>query len=145
MEYSTAKMLGGRRTLRRSVSSELQLARMVREGLPSQALDHVLAELTPGTATQAEVYGVVGSARTLQRKRTAGTRLSPDESDRLARLARILARAEDVLGASDKARRWLGRSNFALGGVKPLVLLDSDAGALVVEQLLGHIEHGIVS
>lgn len=145
MEYSTAKMLGGRRTLRRSVSSELQLARMVREGLPSQALDHVLAELTPGTATQAEVYGVVGSARTLQRKRTAGTRLSPDESDRLARLARILARAEDVLGAADKARRWLGRSNFALGGVKPLVLLDSDAGALVVEQLLGHIEHGIVS
>jgi len=145
MEYPVARMLGGRRTLRRSVSSDIQLARMVREGLPSQALDHVLAELTPEAATQAEVYGVVGSARTLQRKRTAGTRLSPHESDRLARLARILARAEEVLGASDKARRWLGSSNFALGDVKPLILLDSDAGALAVEQVLGQIEHGIVS
>lgn len=145
MEYPTARMLGGRRILRRSISSEIQLAGMVREGLPSQALDHVLAELTPDAATQAEVYAVVGSARTLQRKRTAGTRLSPDESDRLARLARILARAEEALGDAGKARRWLGKSNFALGGVKPLVLLDSDAGALAVEQVLGRIEHGIVS
>lgn len=145
MEYPTARVLGGRRILRRSVSSEIQLAGMVREGLPSQALDHILAELTPEAATQAEVYGVVGSARTLQRKRTAGTRLSPDESDRLARLARILARAEEVLGAGDKARRWLGTPSFALGGLKPLVLLDSDAGALAVEQLLGQIEHGIIS
>lgn len=145
MEYPAARMLGGRRTLRRAVNSEIQLARLVREGLPSKALDHVLAELTPESATQAEVYGVVGSARTLQRKRTAGTRLSPDESDRLARLARILARAAEALGAADKARRWLGKPNFALGGVKPLVLLDSDAGALAVEQELGRIEHGIVS
>lgn len=145
MEYPTARMLGGRRTLRRSVSSDFQLARMVREGLPAKALDHVLAELTPEAATQAEVYGVVGRARTLQRKRTAGTRLSPDESDRLARLARILVRVEEVLGAAVKARRWLGKANEALGGVKPLLLLDSDAGALAVEQVLGRIEHGVYS
>jgi uncharacterized protein (DUF2384 family) len=32
----------------------------------------------------------------------------------------------------------------ALGGAMPLALLASDAGAQLVEQLLGQIEHGIV-
>lgn len=145
MEYPTARKLGGRRTLQRSVGSEIEMARMVREGLPAAALDHLLAELTPDAGTQAEVYGVVGSARTLQRKRAARQRLSPDESDRLARLARILVHAEETFGSADKAHGWLGDPNWALGGVKPLSLLDSDAGALAVEQLLGRIQHGIPS
>lgn len=121
------------------------MARMVREGLPSAALDHVLEELTPEAGTQAEVYSVVGSARTLQRKRTAGTPLSPEESDRLARLARILVHAEETFGSPEKARGWLGGPNWALGGFKPLSLLDSDAGALAVDQILGRIQHGIPS
>jgi putative toxin-antitoxin system antitoxin component (TIGR02293 family) len=121
------------------------MARMVREGLPTAALEHVLDELTPEAGTQAEIYGVVGSARTLQRKRAAKQRLSPEESDRLARLARILVHAEETFGSADKARRWLGKSNWTLGGNKPLSLLDSDAGALAVQQVLGRIQHGIFS
>jgi putative toxin-antitoxin system antitoxin component (TIGR02293 family) len=145
VEYPVARRLGGRKTLHRSVQSELQLAQAVREGLPSAALDYMLAALTPDAGTQAEVYGVVGSARTLQRKRAARKPLSPEESDRLARLARILVHAEDTFGTPEKARRWLGRSNWALGGVKPLSLLDNDAGALLVDQVLGRIQHGIPS
>jgi putative toxin-antitoxin system antitoxin component (TIGR02293 family) len=145
VEYPIARKLGGKRTLHRSIKSEVQMARMVREGLPAAALDHVLAELTPDAGTQAEVYSVVGRARTLQRKRAARQPLSPDESDRLARLARILVRAEETFGNADKARRWLGSANRALDGIKPLTLLDSDAGSLVVEQILGRIEHGVYS
>jgi uncharacterized protein (DUF2384 family) len=32
-----------------------------------------------------------------------------------------------------------------LGGVRPLQALDSDAGALAVERVLGRIEHGLYS
>lgn len=145
MEYAVARKLGGRKALHRKVGSEMEMALMVRKGLPSAALDHMLAELTPEAGTQADVYGVVGSARTLQRKRTARKPLSPEESDRLARLARILVHAEDTLGSPEKARRWLGKPNLALGDAKPLSLLDSDAGALAVEQVLGRIQHGIFS
>lgn len=145
MEYPVAKKLGGRRVLHRSVGSEMELAKMVREGLPSQALEHLMKELAPAVATQAEVYRVIGSARTLQRKRTTGTPLSPDESDRLARLARLVVRAEEALGRVDAAHRWLAKPNRALGGQVPIHLLDSDAGALAVERVLGRIEHGIYS
>ena len=117
----------------------------MRAGLPSTALDFVLADLVKWIGSQAEVYRVVGSARTLQRKRTESTALSADESDRLARLARLLVRAEEALGDADRARRWLSQPNRALGGQRPLTLLDSDAGSSAVERVLGRIEHGVYS
>jgi putative toxin-antitoxin system antitoxin component (TIGR02293 family) len=56
-----------------------------------------------------------------------------------------MARAEEALGDSEKAHRWLGRENRALGGERPVALLDSDAGARAVERVLGRIEHGVFS
>lgn len=145
MTSPVIKKLGGARIFRRKVATSLDLAAAVRAGLPVSALDSLLKQMVGDFVTQADVYGVVGSARTLQRKRSQRTTLSPEESDRLARLARILVRAEEVLGAEDKARHWLGKPNGALGGIRPLSLLDSDMGALAVEQILGRIEHGIYS
>ena len=140
-----ARKLGGQRVLRENVTSELQLATLVRAGLPAEALDHVMEELSPAVAAQAEIYRVVGSARTLQRKRTAHRPLSADESDRLARLARVVVFAEEALGNVAAAHRWLARPNRALGGAAPINLLDSDAGTLAVSQVLGRIEHGVYS
>jgi putative toxin-antitoxin system antitoxin component (TIGR02293 family) len=141
---AVAKKLGGKRVLHRNISTDRDLVDAVRGGLPVAALDHVLAEWDQWVA-QGDVYRVVGSARTLQRKRTLRSNLSADESDRLARLARVVVRAEDALGGVDKAHRWLVQENRALGGVRPLTLLDSDAGALTVERVLGRIEHGVYS
>ena len=142
---AVAKKLGGKRVLRREITSELELAEAVRAGLPFQSLDSLRAERAGWAGSQADVYRVVGSARTLQRKRSARTDLSVDESDRLARLARLVVRAEEALGDAEKARHWLTQPNRALGGQRPLTLLDSDAGALAVERVLGRIEHGVYS
>ncbi len=69
----------------------------------------------------------------------------PEGSDRLRRLVRVFARAEEVLGSSGKASRWLSRTNRALGGETPLSLLDTDAGSQEVEAVLGRIEKGVYS
>jgi putative toxin-antitoxin system antitoxin component (TIGR02293 family) len=94
---------------------------------------------------QAEIYEVVGTARTLQRGRAQRAALSCGESDRLARLARLLVRSEQALGNPLKAIHWLSKPNGALGGQRPLSLLDSDTGTLSVERILGRIEHGVYS
>jgi putative toxin-antitoxin system antitoxin component (TIGR02293 family) len=83
-------------------------------------------------------------ARTLARRRSS-RKLAADESDRLYRLARIAARAVGVFGTEDKASAWLRRPNRALGNELPIRLLDTDVGARQVEDILGRIEHGIVS
>ena len=59
------------------------------------------------------------------------------------RLVRVAARAEHVLGDRPTALDWLSSPNRALGGEKPIGLLDTDLGADQVLQALGRIEFGV--
>ncbi len=82
--------------------------------------------------------------RTLARRRQT-RKLDADESDRLYRIARVAAQAFAVFGTEDRAATWLRRPNRALNGEVPLHLLDTDVGARQIEDILGRIEHGVVS
>jgi putative toxin-antitoxin system antitoxin component (TIGR02293 family) len=84
------------------------------------------------------------SDRTLARRREQRV-FSKSESDRLYRVARLAARAEEVLGSGSNAARWLKEPMPVLGGVTPLSLLDTDEGAQMVGNILGRIEHGVFS
>ena len=137
-----AQRLGGRKVLRRAVRSELDLAQAIDQGLSIQALEHVLES---ADLDASEAYELVGSRRTLMRKKKMRANLSANESDRLARVVRMLGRAEEALADRDKAHRWLRKPNRALGGRRPLELLSSDVGSRMVERVLGRIEHGIYS
>jgi putative toxin-antitoxin system antitoxin component (TIGR02293 family) len=84
------------------------------------------------------------SPRSLQRRRSGG-RLARFESDRLYRLARIVALANQSLGKPDLVTRWLRRSNRALGGQAPIASIDTELGARQVESVLGRIAYGGIS
>lgn len=139
---SVATMLGGPAVLGDVVQTDLDLAARVLQGLPAASLQYVTNALRP-MMTREAVYAVVGSERTLQRKQKARERLSVSESDRLARLARIAVRAAEALGSQEKANRWLVTPNRAMGGQRPLDLVHTDTGSVLVEDVLGRIEHGV--
>jgi putative toxin-antitoxin system antitoxin component (TIGR02293 family) len=141
----TVEFLGGAKVFGRALGSELELAQEVARGFPVGSLDAVLRTLQSEAISQSAIYAVVGTARTLQRKRQQNGRLSHDESDRLARLARLAVRAGEALGSAEKAQRWLGKPNRALNGMRPLDLLSSDTGAVLVEDVLGRVEHGVAA
>jgi putative toxin-antitoxin system antitoxin component (TIGR02293 family) len=137
-----AERLGGEDVLRKVVRSDLELAELIHDGFPVGSVDAVLQS---GLLQPDELYGLVVPRRTLaHRKEKQGT-LSSDQSDRLARVVRMLTRAEEALGDRDKATRWMRKENRALGGKRPIDLLESDAGARMVERVLGRIEHGVYS
>ncbi len=54
------------------------------------------------------------SRSTLQRRKAAG-RLSPDESDKVMRLSRLLEHATNVFGDIERARAWLKFPQRGLG------------------------------
>ncbi len=68
-----------------------------------------------------------------------------DESQKIARFARIMALSIEVFEDSQIASQWLERPNRALGGIKPIDLLDTDEGAHEVENVLRRLEHGVYS
>jgi len=79
--------------------------------------------------------------RTAQRRKEQGA-FTAEESDRLARVARVMHRAVEALGNEEQAREWLRRPNRALSGAAPLDLLGTDAGSESVTEELGRIEFG---
>ena len=135
-----AERLGGASVLRQEIGSELDLVEALQEGLPTAAVD---ALLESGGITRDEIYQLVIPRRTLALRRQRAQRLTPEESDRLTRVARILGDAEETFGDPEKARRWLRKANRGLGGQVPLELLATEAGARLVEQVLLRISHGV--
>jgi len=134
--------LGGRGVFREPQATYDAIIDRARAGLPYAALEAIATRFEIPQETLVRVLHL--PARTLARRKKA-RRLRADESDRLLRLARIAAYAEEVFGKREKAAAWLQKPNRALGGVVPLDLLDTDLGALQVEQILGRIEHGVYS
>ena len=53
--------------------------------------------------------GFITPQRTLSHRKARGEMLTPDESDRAVRAARLLALAETVFGDKARALHWLGR------------------------------------
>jgi putative toxin-antitoxin system antitoxin component (TIGR02293 family) len=142
---STARLvqtLGGKGVFRERQATYGAIIEKARTGLPYAALEAIATRFAIPQETLVRALHL--PPRTLARRKKA-RRLSADESDRLLRLARVAAQAEDVLGSQERAGAWLRGSVRALGRVRPLDLLDTDLGAQQVERILGRIEHGVYS
>lgn len=131
--------LGGRKTLGLAPRAQADYVDMVRTGLPYEALRAVASELALSLKDVQAVLQL--SPRSLQRRKAA--RLTPVESERVLRLARVAAHASLVLGDRAAALRWLSRPNRALAGEVPLRLLDTDVGADEVIEVLDRALYGV--
>ena len=119
----------------------LRIVASVRKGLAYSALLRLQRNTNLPVSVLADVAQI--PARTLARRKQAG-RLDPDESDRLVRLSRIIARALELFeGNLELAREWLSSAQTALGGLAPLELAKTEVGAREVDNLVGRLEYGI--
>src|SRR5918992_2346184 len=125
------------------VSSELDVARLVAKGIPISVLGKVVER---GMLTREEVTRFIVPRRTLAHRKRRREDLSPEESDRLARVIDLDTIARRTFDDdADKARAWLRTPNRALSGEIPLELVVTTTGARLVEDALLRIEHGVYS
>jgi putative toxin-antitoxin system antitoxin component (TIGR02293 family) len=89
-----------------------------------------------------EIYSIVAPRRTLARRKEQNENLSVTESDRVIRLNRISDMADRVFGNREKAQRWLRKKSRVLREA-PIVLLQSETGARLVEEELNSIDYGM--
>lgn len=136
------KELGGRNVLGHRLATQRDLCRAIREGFPPAVVEELMQ--ASGLTLKELADALDLSPRSLQRRRRSG-RLARFESDRLYRLARIVALAQHSLGNRAIAIRWLKRSNRALGGATPISAIDTELGARQVENILGRIAYGGIS
>ena len=159
-------MLGGEKELGQKVRGRIDFDALIRKGIPWRVISHIKQAFNLPDDVIARIIGV--SPRTIARRRKAvhapvrqkrgplkarkakaapaeTKRLSPVESDRIYRFARIIGLAEDVFEDRAEALEWLRSTQYGLGGRVPFDMLQTDAGAREVEELLVRIDYGIIS
>lgn len=97
-----------------------------------------------GILSRDEVTRLILPRRTLAHRKRRGEHLSPDESDRLARVLHLHRIALETFdGETETVSRWLRTPNRALSGEIPLDLIVTSTGARLVEDALLRLAHGV--
>lgn len=116
-------------------------ARSVAEGLPLSAVEHLTDRIAPGDARFK--HRLVPKA-TYARRKGAQQRLTPEESERVVRLARVWSFAERLFGPGPKPYRFMTHPHWLLEDRTPLdLVLEGEVGAKVVETLMGEALNGV--
>lgn len=134
---TTESLLGVRPAI---AGSRLGLADSITAGLPVAALDRLAGIVAPDDTRFK--YRLVPKA-TLERRVRAAKRLSVEEGDRLARLAKVFAMGLEVFRDEVLVRDFLRRPHAMLDRRAPLdVALETGPGADAVINLLGRGAYG---
>jgi putative toxin-antitoxin system antitoxin component (TIGR02293 family) len=123
------------------LNSDQDLVSLVERRLSARVID----ALRKFGIADTEVYTLIVPRRTLTHRRTRREALSRDESDRVVRVARVVALCHEVFGDGRRAWRWLRDTKRQFQGRTPLDLLATEAGARVVEELLYRIDEGMAA
>jgi putative toxin-antitoxin system antitoxin component (TIGR02293 family) len=112
----------------------------VERGVPLSALEEFAAY--SGLSLK-ELIEVVIPPRTLKHRKQRREPLSMDESDRLARVARIYELVVRVYGDRDDGKEWLTGPKNRFEGKTPLAMLRTAAGEHAVQEFLIQIDEGM--
>jgi len=125
-----------------TVDDDIALLQLARKGVSKKAVTNLSNVGELPLKTLASLLPV--TERTLQRY-SDEDRLSPDVSEHVILITKVLFRAEEVLGSMSKARQWLKAPSVSLGNEPPLSFLDTIFGAQLVMDELGRVEFGVYS
>jgi len=115
----------------------------IRKGMPYKDVESLQKRLGVDKENFALLLRI--SPRTYERRKQDG-KLDSEETDRALRLGRIIERAIEMYeGNQVAAKAWLRQAIPALEGLTPLELIGTEAGTVLVENLIGRIEAGVFS
>jgi putative toxin-antitoxin system antitoxin component (TIGR02293 family) len=139
--FTLIEALGGKSVLGATLVKHFlggRTVQLLQSGLPYRSVELLRSRLRLTKKDLSHYLAV--APRTLERRQSAKV-LHPQESERVYRLARVYAKAVQVLGSEEQAVVWLRHPSKSLGNVIPLSLLASEEGARQVENELNGIEH----
>jgi len=85
------------------------------------------------------------SERSMQRYKKENRVFDPLQSEKILEIVMLFKLGEEVFASAEKFIFWLDTENLALGGLKPVSLIDSSFGISLLKDELTRIEHGILA
>jgi putative toxin-antitoxin system antitoxin component (TIGR02293 family) len=130
-------------------ASPLERIAMIKRGVRATEAKRIIAELAIGQGATLKALNL--SQATVNKKAKQGQTLSPEESERVVGFARLVGQLEAAIQESgdpegfDAAAwmsRWLAEPLPALGGVRPIDLMDTMEGQALVATALAQAQSG---
>ena len=94
------EILGGRKVLGKTIKNPDDLTHLIRKGLPAGSISALAEKLHIGNSVLSRKLGI--PQRTLTRRLSQSLLLTPAESDRTVRMARVYANAVEMIGDEQK-------------------------------------------
>lgn len=135
--YSAEKLLGLK------IVDKLRLSRQIESGLKFNALERL--SKSTGLSMEKLRPALRITPRTMTRRRIE-QRLSPQESDRLISISRLVAQTFELFEGNEvMAIKWFTSPKRAFAGLTPLEMSATEVGSREIENLIGRLEHGVFS
>lgn len=115
----------------------------IRHGYPATFLNDAAVYLDVPVERIRSLVCIPGLSAHTSAKRS--TSLDTTASERLWRLAHVIAMAQDLFEDDAAAKIWVRSANLAFGDVAPMDYLDTEPGAMAVRQVLNAIATGGVA
>lgn len=120
-----------------SLASPLDEVRLTQNGVACEAIDRLKDLGAPNTTLRWII-----NPRTLSTRKNHQKRLTPEETQRWLRAAKVHALALEVFGEQEKANAWLQKPKRKFGSQSASVLVQYEAGAQLVKDTLNQIDSG---
>ena len=120
-----------------------KLINTTREGVDIKTFDEFSVAYPLNSTDWSRILNV--SERTIQRYRREKRRFDPIHTEKLLLIMLLFKKGTEVFESISDFLIWINSRNNALGGIKPVDLLDNSFGINMVKDELVRIEHGILA
>lgn len=143
LQYESLRViLGGNKTIKKTIGGDFDLIRLTREGIKKSTLTSLADHLGITMETMSGLLHT--SHRNIQRKDEEGL-LDTLKTEKVLELAAFAQRGIEVIGSKTGFIEWLHSPMTALGNKTPLDFLDTSFGIQMVIKILGRLEQGVYS
>ena len=143
LQYNSLRIiLGGNKSINKSISGDYDLIALTREGIKKSTLTSLANHLG---ITMETMSGLLHSShRNIQRK-SEDELLDTLKTEKVLELAAFAQRGIEVIGSKGSFKEWLQSPLLALGNKTPIDFLDTTFGIQLVIKILGRLEQGVYS
>jgi putative toxin-antitoxin system antitoxin component (TIGR02293 family) len=135
-------ILGGNKSVLKPISGDADLVDLSRNGVRKSSLRSLSSYLG---ITMEALSGILHSShRNIQRK-DDNELLDVYKSEQAIEIAQVISKCLDIFGTKENMQQWLSSSVIALGGKRPIDLLDTSFGIRMIFTVLNRLEHGVYS
>ncbi len=120
-----------------------KLINATKEGVDFRTFNEFFKTYPLNSATWSKILNM--SERTIQRYRREKKRFDSIHTEKLLLIMLLFKKGSDVFGNTKNFLTWISSENIALGGIKPIDLLDNSFGINLVKDELIKIEHGVLA